>query len=155
MCRDSLLSPANAIKTSVKAGRQSGAMLTSASRSHPRCGSASSSEDLSTPEREKNKTSRVTMRGGQGVKLLSSSVLAGAKRKHISNKKGDSFQFNSVVRTTRTMPQMISSTSKEFTFQCGNVPLFTSYTGLSLAPKENSMFSQTCLLFLLSTLQLY
>lgn len=53
------------------------------------------------------------------------------KRKHIFHKKGGSFQFSCVVRTTRTIPQMISSTSKEFTFRSGNVPLLCPYTGFS------------------------
>lgn len=53
------------------------------------------------------------------------------ERKHIFNKGGGSFQFSCVVRTTRTMPQMISSTSKEFTFRSGNVPLLCQYTGFS------------------------
>lgn len=53
------------------------------------------------------------------------------KRKHIFHRKGGSFQFSCVVRTTRTIPQMISSTSKEFTFRGGNVPLLCPYTGFS------------------------
>lgn len=53
------------------------------------------------------------------------------RRKHIFHKKEGSFQFSCVVRTTGTIPQMISSTSKEFTFRCGNVPLLCPYTGFS------------------------
>lgn len=53
------------------------------------------------------------------------------ERKHIFNKGGGSFQFSCVVRTTKTIPQMISSTSKEFTFRSGNVPLLCRYTGFS------------------------
>lgn len=68
--------------------------------------------------------------GGQGVKLLSSSVL-NEKKKTYHPPKGGSFQFSCVVRTTRTIPQMISSTSKEFTFCSGNVPLLCPYTGFS------------------------
>lgn len=46
------------------------------------------------------------------------------ERKHRLNKKRAPFHFNCVVRTTGTIPQMISSTSKEFTFRRRiNVPL--------------------------------
>lgn len=46
------------------------------------------------------------------------------ERKHRLNKKRTPFHFNCVVRTTGTIPQMISSTSKEFTFRSRkNVPL--------------------------------
>lgn len=59
------------------------------------------------------------------------------KRKHIFHKKEGSFQFSCVVRTTRTIPQMISSTSKEFTFPDGNVPFCVLTQGF-LSPKEES-----------------
>lgn len=46
------------------------------------------------------------------------------ERKHSLNKKRAPFHFNCVVRTTGNIPQMISSTSKEFTFRRRkNVPL--------------------------------
>lgn len=61
--------------------------------------------------------------GRQSVKAVYHHQLELKERKHIFNKKGAS-QFSCVVRTTQTILEVISSTSKAFTFNRGRRSLF-------------------------------